>query len=179
MAEHSYTSRAELDSYAFHPVVTILVPLACLIVQVLLPRIFPRTAILDFPLVATIFFGFARRSPIKGAFTGTFLGLFQDGVSGNYFGVYGISKAVVGYLAASIGFAIDMDNMVNRSVLTFALSLLQSIMIFIIFRGLLGDTSFRLLPVREFPLHELLRAVFTTLVAIPIYFLLDRFRIRE
>ena len=179
MPEHSYTSRRELDQYAFHPAVSLLVPLVCLILQALLPKIFPRLAILDLPLLAVIFFAFARRSPIKGAVTGTFIGLFQDGVSGNHFGIFGISKAIVGYIAASIGFAVDMDNAVNRGVLTFAFSLLQSAILFVIMRGLLGDHTWRLLPLHSFPLHELLRAVFNTVVAIPLYFLLDRFKYRE
>jgi rod shape-determining protein MreD len=51
--------------------------------------------------------------------------------------------------------------------------------LFIIMRGLLGDTTWRLLPLHVFPLHELLRAVCNTLVAVPIFFLLDRFRVRE
>jgi rod shape-determining protein MreD len=178
-AEHSYTSRAELDQYAFHPAITIFVPLVCLILQALLPHIFSRLAILDLPLIAAIFFSFARRSPIKGTVTGTLIGLFQDGISGNHFGVFGIAKAVVGYIAASIGFAVDMDNMINRGVLTFALSLLQSSILYLIMHGLLGDTTWHLLPLRVFPLHELLRAVFNTLVAIPLYFLLDTFRIRD
>jgi rod shape-determining protein MreD len=179
MAERSYTSRRELDQYYFHPAVALLVPLVCLILQVTLPKAFPRLAILDLPLLATIFFAFARRSPVKGALTGTLIGLFQDGLSGNHFGIFGIAKSIIGYLAASIGFTIDMENPVNRSLLTFAFSLLQSLLIFIIERGLLGDPTWRLLPLRGFPLHELLRAGANTLVALPLFFLLDRFKFRE
>jgi rod shape-determining protein MreD len=174
MAELSYTSRRELDQYGFHPSVTVLAPLLCLILQSVLPRSFPRFAILDLPLIATIFFAVARRSQIAGTLTGTAVGLFQDGLTNHPFGVDGITKAIIGYLAASVGFAVDMENLINRGLITFAFSLLQSLMLFLITRFLLNDPT-----VQPMFLHELLRALVNTLVGVPIYFVLDRFRTRD
>ncbi len=174
MAEHSYTSRRELDQYGFHPSVTILAPLVCLVLQSLLPKTFPRLAILDLPLLTTVFFAVARRSQIAGTITGTVIGLFQDGLTNHPFGVFGISKGIVGYLAASVGFAVDMDNPVNRGLITFVFSLLQSLLLFMITRWLLNDPTVRLAP-----LHELIRAVANTAVGVPLYFLLDRFKTRD
>jgi rod shape-determining protein MreD len=174
MAEHSYTSRRELDQYGFHPTVTVLAPLACILLQVMLPKTFPLLAYLDLPLLATIYFAVARRSPISGTVTGTVIGLFQDGFTTQPFGVNGIAKGIIGYAAANIGFAVDMDNLLNRSLLNFTFSLVQSGMLYTITRWVLADPTVRLLPV-----HELIRAVANTLVAIPLFYLLDRFRIRE
>ena len=174
MAEHSYTSRRELDQYAFHPAVTVLAPLLCILLQVMLPKVFPRLAIFDLPLIAVIFFSVARRSPVAGTVTGTLIGLFQDGLTNNHFGVFGIAKGIIGYIAASIGFAVDVENPINRAVLNFAFSLVQSGLLFIITRYLLADATVKLLPV-----HELLRAVINTAVAMPVFFLLDRFKLRE
>jgi rod shape-determining protein MreD len=174
MAEHSYTSRRELDQYAFHPAVTLLVPVVCILLQVVLPKTFPRLAILDLPLIAVIFFSVARRSQIAGTMTGTLIGLFQDGLTNHPFGVNGIAKGIIGYIAASIGFAVDVENLVNRIVLNFGFSLLQSGLLYLIARWLLGDATVRLMPV-----HELIRAVSNTAVAIPLFYMLDRFRVRE
>lgn len=174
MAEHSYTSRRELDQYAFHPAVTLLVPVVCILLQVILPKTFPRLAILDLPLIAVIFFAVARRSQIAGTVTGTLIGLFQDGLTNHPFGVNGIAKGIIGYIAASIGFAVDVENLVNRVVLNFCFSLLQSALLYLIARWLLGDATVRLMPV-----HELIRAVSNTAVAIPMFYMLDRFRVRE
>lgn len=174
MPEHSYTSRRELDQYAFRPVITVLVPLLCIVLQAMLPKTFPKFGILDLPLIATIFFAVARRDPIAGTITGTIIGLFQDGLTNHPFGVNGIAKGVVGYIAASIGFAVDVDNVLSRVLMNFGFSLLQSAMLYLITRRLLGDVSVHLQPV-----HELLRAVANTVVAIPIFMLLDRFKIRE
>jgi len=140
MAEHSYTSRRELDQYGFHPAVTLLVPVVCILLQVVLPKTFPRLAVLDLPLIAVIFFSVARRSQIAG----------------------------------TIGFAVDVENLVNRIALNFCFSLLQSGLLYLITRWLLGDPTVRLLPV-----HELIRAASNTVIAIPMFYMLDRFRTRE
>jgi rod shape-determining protein MreD len=174
MPEHSYTSRRELDQYHFHPAVTVLAPLLCLVLQAMLPKTFPVLSILDLPLIATIFFAIARRNQISGTVMGTLIGLFQDGLTNHPFGVNGIAKAIIGYIAASIGFAVDVDNLVNRIALTFVFSLLQSGILYVIAHTLLGDVTYRLLPV-----HELFRAVVNTVVAIPIFYLLDRFKTRD
>ena len=44
MAEHSYTSRREMDQYVFHTAVTLLVPLGSILIQAVLPKTFPRLA---------------------------------------------------------------------------------------------------------------------------------------
>jgi rod shape-determining protein MreD len=174
MAERSYTSREELDQYGFHPGVTVLAPVVCILLQAMLPKTFPWLLHLDLPLIATIFFAVSRRSPIAGAVTGTLIGLFQDGLTNHPFGVEGIAKGVVGYVAASLGFAVDIDNAINRATLVFTLSLCQSGLLYLIAHWLLGETSYQLLPV-----GELLSAVANSLVAIPVFYILDRFRIRD
>ena len=174
MVEHSYTSRRELDQYHFHPLVSVLAPLLCVVLQVTLPRLWPPLGIMDLPLIAVLFFAVARRSPISGALTGTVIGLFQDGLTNHPFGVFGIAKAVIGYVAASIGFAVDVENPINRVLFSFGFSLMQSALLFLIERLMLAQGS-----VRGLLLHELLRAVVNTVLALPVFFVLDRFRQRE
>jgi rod shape-determining protein MreD len=174
MVEHSYTSRQEIDRHRFHPAVTVLAPLVLILLQAMLPKTLPWLSVLDLPLIAVIYFAVSRRSPIAGTVTGMLIGLFQDGLTNNHFGVNGIAKAIVGYIAASVGFAVDVENVVNRVVMVFSLSLLQSGMLFAIARWLLGDMTYRLSPV-----HELIRAVANAVVAIPVFYVLDRFRSRD
>ena len=174
MPEHSYTSRAELDRYAFRPVVTVLAPLVCILLQAMLPKTWSKFNYVDLPLIATIFFAVARRNPITGTITGTLIGLLQDGLTNHPFGVFGIAKGIIGYIAASIGFAVDVDNMTNRVLLNFGFSLLQSGLLYVISRRLLADPSVHLQPV-----HELICAAVTAAVAVPVFLLLDRFKLRE
>ena len=86
----------------------------------------------------------------------------------------GIAKAIVGYIGASLGFALDVDNVINRVLMNFVASLVQSGILYGITRRLLGDPTVQLRP-----LHELIRAGVNTLVAIPLFALLDRFKVLE
>lgn len=174
MPEHSYTSRRELEQYHFHPLVAVLAPLVCVLLGVMLPRVWPRLDILDLPLIATVFFAVSRRSPVAGTLTGTAIGLTQDAFTNLPFGVNGIAKAIIGYIGASLGFAIDVENIVNRVLMNFIASLMQSGILYLITRRLLGDATVQLRPV-----YELIRAGVNTAVAIPVFMLLDRFKVLE
>jgi len=174
MATRSYTSRRELETYHFSAFVAVLVPLGLLLLQAYLPKIFPRLLILDLPLIAVIFFAVARRSPVAGTVTGTVIGLLQDALTHQPIGINGIAKAIIGYLGSSIGLQVDVENLINRVLMNFGFSCLQSFMLFLIDRYLLGIQSTHLLW-----LHEVIRASLNTAIAIPLFFLLDRFKLRE
>lgn len=171
MVTRSYMSRREVEQQSFGLAVAVFVPVGAILLQVLLPKILPGLAILDLPLIVTLFFAISRRSPIAGTVTGGTIGLLQDILSGQYIGVNGMAKSVIGYAAASLGSRIDVDNSATRAILTFGFSLLQSALLYLIERRLLGIRGFHVLW-----LHELLRGIVNTVVAIPVFFLLDRWK---
>src|SRR5277367_3994329 len=109
MATRSYTSRRELEQHSFSPAVAVLVPLGAILLQALLPKPFPRLAILDLPLIVTVFFAVSRRNPVAGTLTGGAIGLLQDALTAQPIGVNGMAKSVIGYIAASIGVQIDVE----------------------------------------------------------------------
>jgi rod shape-determining protein MreD len=168
MATHSYTSRRELEQHSFPPAVALLVPLGAILLQALLPRPFPRLAILDLPLIVTVFFAVSRRNPVAGTLTGATIGLLQDALTNQPIGVNGMAKSVIGYIAASIGVQIDVENLTTRILINFGFFLVNSFLLFLINRRLLGLTDFHILWV-----HELIRAAINTVVALPIFYLLD------
>jgi rod shape-determining protein MreD len=174
MVTRSYMSRREVEQQSFTLPVAIFVPLGAILLQVLLPRLVPTLAILDLPLVVTLFFAVSRRSPIAGTVTGCAIGLLQDVLTSQPIGVNGMAKSVIGYAAASLGSRIDVENTTTRAILTFGFSLLQSALLYLIERRLLGIRGFHLLW-----LHELIRAAANTVVAVPIYLLLDRWKHQE
>ena len=133
-----------------------------------------KLAILDLPLIATVFFAVSRRNPVAGTLTGAAIGLLQDALTNQPIGVNGMAKSVIGYMAASVGSRIDVENTSTRAVLTFGFSLIHSALFYLIERRLLGIRGFHLLW-----LHELLRAAINTLVAVPTFLLLDRWKHRE
>jgi rod shape-determining protein MreD len=174
MVTRSYMSRREAEQQSFNLLATVLIPLVAILLQVMVPRIFPRVGIVDLPLIVTLFFAVSRRSPVAGTVTGAVIGLLQDLLSGIPVGVNGMAKSVVGYAAASLGSRIDVENTATRAVLTFCFSLLQSVLLYLIQRRLLGIHGFHVLW-----LHELIRAVVNLLVAVPVFVLLDRWKQKE
>lgn len=168
MATLSYTSRRELEQHSFHPVITLLVPLGAILLQALLPRIFPKLSILDLPLIVTIFFSVSRRNPVAGTLTGATIGLLQDALTNQPIGVNGMTKSVIGYIAASIGVQVDVEALTTRVVMSFAFFLVNSFLLFLINRRLLGLTDFHIQWV-----HELVRAGVNTALALPIFLVLD------
>ncbi len=168
MPSLSYTSRRELEEHSFPPAVTLLVPVAAIVLQVLLVKLYWRFSILDLPLIVAIFFAVSRRNPAAGTLTGAAIGLAQDALTGRPIGVNGMAKSVIGYIASSIGVQVDVDNLTTRVVMNFGFSLLNSIILFLINRRLLGQADVHL----EWG-HELIRAGANTLVALPIFLLLD------
>lgn len=168
MPSLSYTSRRELEEHSFPPAVTLLVPVAAIVLQVLLSKLSWKVGIVDLPLLVTIFFAVSRRSPVAGTLTGAAIGLLQDALTNQPIGVNGMAKSVIGYIAASIGVQVDVENITTRVLINFGFSLLNSLLLFLINRRLLGLPDFHLLW-----LHELIRAVANTVIALPLFLLLD------
>src|ERR1700691_1208831 len=119
-------SRRDMETHRYPLVVYILVPLAALVLQAWLPRVLGRFAWFDLPLVVTVYFALDRRSPIQGTIMGAAMGLFEDALSHHPIGVNGVAKTVAGFLAASLGVRVDVENQTIRLGMNFLLSLLSS-----------------------------------------------------
>jgi rod shape-determining protein MreD len=123
--------------------------------------------------VVTVYFALGRRSPIQGTMMGAALGLFEDALTHHAIGVNGIAKSVAGFLAASVGIRIDVENHSIRLTLIFLLSLLSSALVVFVSRFLLGlDLEWRWYSV-------LFTAVGNSLVALFLFPVLDRLQVRD
>jgi rod shape-determining protein MreD len=143
------------------------------VLQAWLPRVLGRYAWFDLPLVVTVYFALGRRSPIQGTLMGAAMGLFEDALSHHAIGINGVAKTIVGFLAASVGVRIDVDNHTIRLILNFLLSLLASAIYVFIYRVLLGlDLEWQWFT-------ELFKAVGNSLIALVLFPLLDRLQIRD
>jgi rod shape-determining protein MreD len=104
--------------FKVHPAILSVAALAALLLQTILPLKIPLARVMDFPLLITIYFTLMRRDKMFGMALGTGLGLLQDALSHGYIGIFGISKAIVGYLAASASTRFELESLVARTVLT-------------------------------------------------------------
>ena len=166
-------SRRDLEIRRFPLLVYALVPLIALVLQAWLPRLLRGYVWFDLPLVVTIYFARGLRSPIQGMFMGAGMGIFEDALTHHAIGVNGIAKTIAGFLAASVGVRIDVENHTIRVMLNFFLSLLCSGIYVFIYRVLLG------LDLEWSWIVELIKAVGNSILALVLFPLLDRLQIRD
>lgn len=166
-------SRRDLEIHRYPAPLYLIVPVIALVLQALLPRLMGRWAYFDLPLVVTVYFALGRRSPIQGMFMGGFLGLFEDALTNRAIGINGIAKTIAGYLAASVGIRIDVQNSLIRLMLNFVLSLQCAVTDVFINRVLLG------MELQWNWLNMLYQALGNSAIALLLFPLLDRFQIRE
>ena len=165
--------RRDMEIHRYPLLVYALVPLASLVLQAWLPRVTSPYDWFDLPFVVTVYFALGRRNPIQGTIMGAAMGLFEDALTHHAIGINGIAKTAVGFLAASVGVRIEVENQIVRLLLTFSLSLLSSAIYLFVSRFLLG------LALEWSWLTELLRAVGSSLIALVLFPVLDRLQIRE
>lgn len=165
--------RRDLEIHRYPFIVYALVPLSALVLQSWLPRVMGHYALLDLPLVITIYFALGTRSPIQGTLMGAALGLFEDALTHHAIGLNGVAKSVVGYLAASVSVRIDVDNPAIRVMLTFVLSLVSSGIYLFVARFMLGlEFEWRWLA-------EAITALVNVGIALVVFPGLDRLQRRE
>ena len=165
--------RRDLEIRRYPLYIYLLVPLAAVVLQAWLPRLLGRFAYMDLPLLVTVYFALNRRSPIHGTLLGAVLGLAQDGLTQGAIGIHGIANTVCGFLAASVGIRIVVENNLIRMVMNFALTLLSSAVMVFVIRVLLG------LAWHSNWLDELLRAAGNGLIGLVLFPALDRTQIRD
>src|ERR1700739_4984772 len=143
-----------------------------LMLQAFVPVYIPKFAVLDLPLLVTIYFGLSRRNPATVLLLGMVIGLLQDSLSGPTvpLGLYGIAKTITGYLASSIGARLDTEHPAARFALTMFFFALHQAVIVLTRRILLAQ------PEPWFNLHLLAAAFLNAFLAVLIFLLLDRLR---
>lgn len=166
-------SRRDLEIHRYPAPLYLAAPIVALVLQALLPRLLGRFAYFDLPLVITVYFALGRRSPIQGMFMGGVVGIFEDALTHHAIGINGIAKTIAGYLAASVGVRIDVQNSTIRLLLNFVLSLLCSAIVVFIHRVLLG------LELHWNWLAMLFEAIGNSIIALILFPLLDRFQTRD
>ena len=117
----------EVEAFRVHPATLWVAILVALLLQTFLPLKIPLAGLMDFPLLVTVYFTLVRQNKIFGIALGTGLGLMQDALSHGYVGMFGMAKALVGYLAASAASRFNVESLFARSVVTASLILLHNL----------------------------------------------------
>ncbi len=156
----------------FQIVGLIFITLLAIIVKVYLPRIIPSTGWLELPLLLTVYFGLTHPNQIAALLFGAFVGISEDSLAPDYspIGMFGITKTLVGYFAASVSMRFNVENSFIRLVLCFFFYIFHAFLYWLMRRALLGQ----LVPFdpREMLIHGALNAA----VALPLYIVLDKLK---
>lgn len=167
------TSPTHVETRRYPRILYVLAPFAALVLQAWLPRVVGQYAWFDLPLIITVYFALGRRNPIQGTIMGAAMGIFEDALTHRPIGINGVAKTAVGFLASSVGVRIVVENQTIRLVLNFLLSLLSSAIVVFVYRYLLGlDLHWRWFT-------ELYSAIGNSLIAMVLFPILDRLRIKE
>jgi rod shape-determining protein MreD len=165
-------AEAHIEVHKFRGGAIVAATILALFIQTSVPVYFPKFAVIDLPLLITIYFGLSRRNPSTGLLLGMMIGLLQDSLSGPTvpLGLNGIAKTIVGYLASSIGARLDTEHPAARFALT--------IMFFGLHQGIVILTRRLLLAQPEvwFTSRMGIAALVNALVGVFLFMLLDRLR---
>jgi rod shape-determining protein MreD len=166
MSRHSKPSR-------FRPLAYVVPPLVAILFQIYVQRFVPYLSYLELPLLVTVYLSLMRRQPVVGAILGCIIGLVQDSLGMHLLGVYGIVKTLVGYFSASISQRFDVENTSLRFVLSFFFFLFHQALLWVLGRGLLGQSLVAQVP------QTIIFAFLNAIVAIPLFMVLDKLRVEE
>ncbi len=167
-----YTSQEQVQVYKFGLPVSIGVPLLAIFFQSFISVHLLWLSIFDLPLLVTIFFAVARRNPITGLGTGGAIGLLQDSLTHHPIGMFGIAKTVIGFVASSMGVKLDVENPGSRIIMAFTFYLMHQAIYLLIARGMAGELVTFTWP------HLMFGAFANALMAVPLFAILDRFKVR-
>lgn len=138
-----------------------------------LPRLLPHTEWLELPLLLTIYFGLMGHGQIASLLFGAFVGLAEDSLAPANLpiGMYGITKTLVGYFAASVSMRFNVESSLIRAVLCFFFYFFHAFFYWIMRRALLGQI------VPFDPQETFVHGALNAFIAIPLFAILDRMKV--
>ena len=160
----------EVEAFRVRPVTLGVTILVALLFQTFLPLKIPLAGLMDLPLLVTVYFTLVRQNKIFGIALGTGLGLVQDALSHGYLGMFGMAKALVGYLAASAAVRFNVESLLARSVVTASLILLHNLCMAGLQHALLES------PPAFLPLDVASAVLVNVALSLILFPVLDRFR---
>jgi rod shape-determining protein MreD len=159
-----------IDSFRVHPAALATTIFIALLLQTYLPVRVPSARLFDFPLLVAIYIAMVRRNKTLAIAICTAIGLAQDALASGLIGMFGMAKALTGYLAASASIKFELEDIFPRMGLTATLVLVHGLALALLHRVLLD-------PPPPFQILELAAGVLVnTGFGMVLFLLLDRLR---
>jgi rod shape-determining protein MreD len=163
-------SSRPIATYRVRPTVVAVTAVFALLLQTFLPLKLPLARLMDFPLLVTIYFTLLRRDKLFGIGLGTGMGLLQDALAHGFIGIFGISKAIAGYLAAFASSKLEFEALGARTLLIVVIVLTHSLSLAVLQRALLDS------PPPFQPLTVASAVLVNAALGLILFQILDRFR---
>ncbi len=106
--------------------------IAVVVIQGILAFRFKVFGYFDLPLVFSVYYGFTLGNPIASIAIGSALGIMQDSLSGAVLGANGLSKTLIGFLAAMAGSKFAVDQPITRMFALFLFTLGDGLLVTIL-----------------------------------------------
>ena len=155
--------------HRIHPAAIGVAMFVALLLQSYLPVKLPLARLMDLPLLVTVYFATLRRQKMFGIALGTGMGLAQDLLAHDPVGMFGMAKAVVGYLAAGSSFKFNLEQTGTRFALVGVFVLAHNLFYFLLQQILPSPPQFQ-------PLDLATSVLVNVALALPIFLLLDHVR---
>ena len=162
--------KREVEAFRVHYATLAVSVLGALLLQTVLPVVIPVAGLMDFPLLVTVYFTLIRQNQVFGIALGSVLGLLQDALSHGYLGMFGMAKAVVGYLAAAAAMRFNFDTLFARCVATASLVIIHDLCMTALQHALLDS------PPPFVPLDRASSVLVNVALSLIFFPILDRFR---
>jgi len=107
-----------------------------------------------------------------GLLVGALVGLAQDSLSKNLLGMFGITKTIIGYVAASVGLRLDVEHPLIRLILGFLFFVFHQFIFWALSRGLLDQQ------VNFETQRTLVLGLLNAIVAVSLFHFLDKLKER-
>ncbi len=102
---------------------------AVVVIQGILAYRFQVVRYFDLPLLCTVYYGFTLGNPIASILMGSSLGIMQDSLSAAVLGTNGLSKTLIGFIAASAGSKFAVDQPITRIFALFLFTLADGLLV--------------------------------------------------
>ena len=164
------TRGQSVEVFRVHPVTLWSTLFLSLLLQAFLPVKVPWARLIDFPLLATVYFAMVRRNKLFAIGMGTGIGLLQDALSHSYLGIYGMAKALVAYMATALSLRFNLEPLIARSVLMGVFVLIHNLFLAGLQHALLEN------PPPFLPLEMASGLLVNIALGLIVFQVLDRFR---
>src|SRR5205823_5077109 len=106
--------------------------IAVVVIQGILAFKFKIFGYFDLPLICCVYYGFTLGNPIASIVIGSSLGLMQDSLSGAVLGANGLTKTLIGFVAATAVSKFAVDQPITRIFALFLFSIGDDLLVTIL-----------------------------------------------